>query len=64
MGCALLGLCCFSDSYRFSTLDISIFTLYAMMNGDMIWDTYADLSYFSLIFSFIYLICFVFFAIS
>lgn len=64
IGCAFMGLCVFSDSYRFSTFDLSMFTLYAMMNGDMIWDTYHDLSYYSLFFSCIYLYCFIFFAIS
>jgi hypothetical protein len=64
LGTAFLGLCIFSDSYRFSTLDLSIFTLYAMMNGDMIWDTYHDLHYFTLFFSCIFLYFFVFFSIS
>lgn len=43
IGYGLLGMAIFWESRRFATFSISCYTLFALMHGDMIWDTYNDL---------------------
>uniref|UniRef100_A0A7S3P0P5 Polycystin cation channel PKD1/PKD2 domain-containing protein n=1 Tax=Euplotes crassus TaxID=5936 RepID=A0A7S3P0P5_EUPCR len=43
IGFGLLGTCLFWRSYRFTDLSTSMFTLFATMNGDMIWDVWHDI---------------------
>jgi hypothetical protein len=44
IGCALLGASLFWKSGRFENFGRSLYTLFAIINGDMIFDTYHDLS--------------------
>jgi hypothetical protein len=43
MGYTFLGICLFYKSNRFSSASGCLFTLYAMMNGDMVYDSFNDL---------------------
>ena len=43
MGYMFLGLALFWDSKRFTTPSGAMFTLFAVLNGDMVYDTYNDL---------------------
>lgn len=43
IGYAFLGMAIFWESRRFSDFGVSCYTLFALMYGDMIWDTYNDL---------------------
>merc|ERR1711871_372933 len=43
MGYTLFGLCVFSGSEKFATLDNSAVTLFAVLNGDVILETFQDL---------------------
>ena len=43
MGYTFLGLALFWESNRFNSAAGSLFTLYALMNGDMVYDTSVDL---------------------
>ena len=42
-GYAFLGMALFWESRRFQNFGVSCYTLFALMHGDMIWDTYNDL---------------------
>ena len=64
IGYAFFGLSMFSNSFRFNNFPQSLFTLYAMMNGDSLWDTYYDLSGINFLVSCVYLYTFIFFAIA
>ncbi len=64
LGFAFLGIALFWESQRFKSFHYSLFTLYAMMNGDMLWDTYHDISAIHFIIANIFLYCFIFFAIA
>lgn len=63
IGYAFLGTIMFYRSNRFGDMGISLFTLFAVMNGDMIFDTYYDLSTIHFIFSIFYIYSFIFIAI-
>jgi hypothetical protein len=43
IGYAFLGISYFWESRRFTSFSISCYTLFALMHGDMIWDTYNDM---------------------
>lgn len=43
VGYAFLGMSMFWESRRFSNFSVSCYTLFSLMHGDMIWDTYNDL---------------------
>lgn len=43
IGYAFLGMAVFWESRRFATFSVSCYTLFALMHGDMIWDTYNDM---------------------
>jgi len=43
IGYAFLGMAIFWESPRFQEISVSAYTLFALMHGDMIWDTYNDL---------------------
>ena len=43
IGYVFLGMAIFWESRRFATFNVSFYTLFALMFGDMIWDTYNDL---------------------
>lgn len=43
IGYAFLGMAIFWESRRFQDFNISCYTLFSLMHGDMIWDTYNDL---------------------
>ena len=43
LGYAFLGMSLFWESRRFADFTVSCYTLFALMHGDMIWDTYNDM---------------------
>ena len=43
IGYAFLGISYFWESRRFTSFSISCYTLFSLMHGDMIWDTYNDM---------------------
>lgn len=43
IGYAFLGMAIFWESRRFQDFNISCYTLFSLMHGDMIWDTYNDM---------------------
>ena len=43
VGYAFLGMSIFWESRRFTNFSVSSYTLFALMHGDMIWDTYNDM---------------------
>ena len=63
IGYAFLGNILFYRSNRFEDMGISMFTLFAVMNGDMIFDTYHDLSGIHFLLAVIYVYSFIFIAI-
>jgi len=63
IGFTFLGVTIFWRSGRFSNLDIGMFTLFAVMNGDMIFDTYNDLIGIRFLVAIIYTYSFIFIAI-
>jgi hypothetical protein len=60
LGFTFLGLCLFWESQKFSSPSLSMFTLFALMNGDNIFDVYVDISYWKFLLSNIYMYFFVF----
>ena len=62
IGFGLLGACLFYSSERFTSLGRSLFTLFALMNGDMVFDTFNDITALSCICAqiFIYIFCLLF----
>ena len=40
-----------------------MFTLFAMMNGDMVWDTMNDITYYQFLLGFLFMYFYVFFSI-
>jgi hypothetical protein len=62
IGFGLLGACLFYSSERFTSLGRSMFTLFALMNGDMVFDTFNDITALSCICAqiFIYIFCLLF----
>lgn len=63
MGYTFLGVALFWKSNRFSSATGCLTTLYALMFGDMVYDTFYDLSLTHFFYSQIYLYSFVFFSI-
>ena len=63
LGYTFFGLCLFWDSNRFDETSTTMFTLFAIMFGDMIWDTYNDVSFARYLICQLYLYTFVFFAV-
>lgn len=63
MGYTFLGLAIFWKSNRFSSATGVLTTLYALMFGDMVYDTFYDLSLTHFMYSKIYLFSFVFFSV-
>ena len=57
---AFLGLCLFWDSTRFKNMNFSLFTLFAAMNGDSLYDIFRDISNFRFLAALIFLVFFVF----
>eukprot|EP00347_Sterkiella_histriomuscorum_P024278 403331685 len=63
MGYTFLGVALFYKSNRFSSATGVLTTLYALMFGDMVYDTFYDLSFTHFFYSKIYLFSFIFFSI-
>jgi mucolipin 3 len=63
MGYTFLGLALFWKSNRFSSATGCLTTLYALMFGDMVYDTFHDLSQTNYLSSQLYLYSFVFFSV-
>ena len=59
IGFGVLGMCLFWKSKRFMSLGASMFSLFALMNGDMVFDTMHDLDTIDVIFAQLYLYSFV-----
>jgi hypothetical protein len=63
IGYAFLGMAIFWESRRFSDFTVSCYTLFALMHGDMIWDTYNDLIQIDSIMAQLYLYSYIFISI-
>lgn len=63
IGFAFLGTAVFWECRRFASFSISCYTLFALMHGDMIWDTYNDLLQINVVFTYIYLYSYLFVSI-
>ena len=63
IGYAFLGMAIFWESRRFSTFAVSCYTLFALMHGDMIWDTYNDLIQIDNVLAQIYLYSYIFISV-
>ena len=59
IGFGILGMCIFWKSKRFMGLGASMFSLFSLMNGDMIFDAYHDLDTIDFILSQVYLYSFI-----
>lgn len=60
---AFLGMSIFWESRRFSDFSKSCFTLFALMHGDMMWDTYSDMTQVDLVNAQLYLYSYIFVAV-
>jgi hypothetical protein len=63
IGYALLGMCLFIDDNKFKSFSNSFFTLFALMNGDVVFDTYHEVRQFHFILGALYVYFYIFFAI-
>ena len=63
IGYAFLGMAVFWESRRFANFSISCYTLFALMHGDMIWDTYNDMIQISSFSAQLYLYSYIFISI-
>lgn len=59
-GFSFLGLCLFWDSNRYKNLSTSMFTCFAAMNGDSLYDIFYDITNFRFLLGMAYLIIFTF----
>ena len=60
LGFAFLGAALFWDSNRFSTISYSLFTCFAMMNGDSLFDIFYDITNFRYLLACIFMCIFIF----
>lgn len=63
IGYAFLGMAIFWESRRFASFSVSCYTLFGLMHGDMIWDTYNDMLQIHPIYTQIYLYSYIMCAI-
>lgn len=63
IGYGMLGTCIFWRSHRFSSFSTTMFSLFAVMNGDMIFDAWHDIDTVDFLLAQLYLYTFIFFAI-
>ena len=63
IGFGMLGTCIFWRSHRFNDLSTSMFTLFAVMNGDMIWDAWHDIDTINFLLAQLFLYSFILFSI-
>ena len=63
IGYGFLGMALFLESRRFSSFSVSCYTLFALMHGDMIWDTYNDLIQINSLLAQLYLYSYIFVSI-
>lgn len=63
IGFAFLGMAIFWESRRFASFSVSSYTLFSLMHGDMIWDTYNDILQINAVFTYIYLYSYIFVSI-
>jgi len=64
IGYGLLGTAIFWRSHRFADFSTSMFSLFAVMNGDMIFDTWHDIDTVDYLLAQVYLYTFIFFSIA
>jgi len=64
IGYGFLGMALFWESIRFMNISNSMFTLLALLNGDMIYDTYIDMLQIDKASGLIYLYSFVFISVA
>ena len=62
-GFVLFGMCIFVQSNRFNTIPVSFYSLYALMNGDSIFDIYFEIIQLDFLFGSIFMYVFIFAAI-
>jgi hypothetical protein len=60
IGFAFLGCCLFSDSNRYKNINFSLFTCFAAINGDSLYDIFYDISNFRFLAAIVYLMFFTF----
>ena len=63
IGYAFLGMAIFWESRRFADFSVSCYTLFALMHGDMIWDTYNDMIQIDSLLAQLYLYSYIFVSI-
>jgi hypothetical protein len=63
IGYAFLGMAIFWESRRFENFSVSCYTLFALMHGDMIFDTYNDLIQINNLLAQLYLYSYIFVSI-
>ena len=63
IGYAFLGMALFWESRRFAHFGYSCYTLFAMMHGDMIWATYADMMQVHYVYAQLYITSYLFVSI-
>lgn len=63
IGFGCLGVCIFWRSHRFNSLSTSLFSLFAVMNGDMIFDCWHDIDTVDYLLAQLYLYSFICFSI-
>ena len=62
-GFILLGMCLFVQSNRFNSIPVSSYSLYALMNGDSIFDIYFEITQIEFLVGSLYMYVFIFLAI-
>lgn len=63
IGYGVLGTCIFWRSHRFTSVSTSLFSLFSVMNGDMIFDCWHDIDTVDFLLAQLYLYTFIFFSI-
>lgn len=64
IGFALLAISLFWESERFKNFSVALFALFSMMNGDLIYDSYKDITYYKLILGAIFCYVYIFLSIA
>jgi hypothetical protein len=64
LGFVFLGMCLFWDSHRYHSVNYGLFTCFAAMNGDSLFDIFYDISNFRFLAAITYFCLFTFCSIS
>lgn len=63
IGYSFLGMCLFTESNKFKSLNYTFYTLFALMNGDVVFDTYHETREYHFIQGALYTYFYIFFSI-